>query len=311
MDKSERNREGVVLTLTYPAPLVLSLEDEARQLGQRYSRTSAEREAIAVDVDALLTRYELQGGKFSTKWLERHMGVNHGTAVNLRRAGRAQRRGAAPGPGVSRLAIVGRWLENGYTLVQAYLLLDNAEARKKAAEDANIGVASVKYASSMTGEMADGLTTLTLNHAHAGLTPPELPELMVKAVQLAAKATPAQLRNLELGEAIGTQAPAEKVRSDFYSHLARLPGGCDVPGCVEPWTQYHHWNTTHGRRSHDLKQYNVLRLCHRHHQTGKVEAAHGIEGERAWMERHWGSREAVLELCWERAARFAEELRGH
>lgn len=275
--------------ITYPAPRVLSLEDEARQLGQRYSRTSAEREQISVDADDLIQRYELQGGRFSTKWLERHMGVNHGTAVNLRRAGRAQRRGAAPGPGVSRLAIVGRWLENGYTLVQAYLLLDNAEARKKAAEDANIGVASVKYASSMTGEMADGLTTLTLNHAHAGLTPPELPELMVKAVQLAAKATPAQLRNLELGEAIGTQRQEEKSNLTFYDWLARQP--CAV--CASPDVQLHHLrapdlpDTAGGRRYADDSKELLLPLCARCHQNGP-HSAHG-SGQQGWSIKHFRS----------------------
>lgn len=294
--------------ITYPAPRVLSLEDEARQLGQRYSRTSAEREAIAVDVDALLTRYELQGGKFSTKWLERHMGVNHGTAVNLRRAGRAQRRGAAPGPGVSRLAIVGRWLENGYTLVQAYLLLDNAEARKKAAEDANIGVASVKYASSMTGEMADGLTTLTLNHAHAGLTPPELPELMVKAVQLAAKATPAQLRNLELGEAIGTQQQEEKSNLTFYDWLARQP--CAVSGV--PGVQLHHLRMPDlpdhagGRRFKDKALELLLPLAPRIHQDA-LDAAHRM-GQDGWSTHHFGRPDAAYILAARYQTQYLTEM---
>lgn len=242
------------------------------------------------------------------------MGVNHGTAVNLRRAGRAQRRGAAPGPGVSRLAIVGRWLENGYTLVQAYLLLDNAEARKKAAEDANIGVASVKYASSMTGEMADGLTTLTLNHAHAGLTPPELPELMVKAVQLAAKATPAQLRNLELGEAIGTQRQEEKSNLTFYDWLARQP--CAV--CGVPGVELHHLRTfdlpdqAGGRRFNSDKGKELLTpLCPRHHRTAQ-DAAHA-EGQDAWSTRHFGRPDAVYVLAARYLSSWAEEnqlLRG-
>ena len=307
--------------ITHPAPRALSLEDEARALGQRYSRTSTEREAIALDADALLTRYGLQGGKFGTKWLETHMGVTHSTAVNLRRAGLAQKRGAKAGQGVSKLAQVGRWLEAGKALTDAQHLADDAEARKKAAEDANIGVASVKYSASMSGEMATAYQSVVNLYQSAGLTPPNLPELTVSMAKLAAKATPQQVREVELGvsdeenpnlsNSIGLpQGQQENVKFDFYTWLSAQPGVCDVPGCVEPHIHLHHVLTDKGRKAHDLRQYPTLRLCLRHHQTGKVESAHGVEGERGWMERHWGSRERVLELLWERAARYAEYLRG-
>ena len=289
-----------------------SLEVQARALGARYSRTSDEREAIARDGHALIQQYELQGGQYGTRWLERHMGVSHATAVNLRRAGRALDTGAAAGQGVSKLAEIGKWLEKGHSLQGAQHLADNLEARRKAAEEASIGVASVKYASNMTGEMASAYQAAVNVYAGSGVPIPPLPEMTVTLIQKGVSVlTRETARQDELGETPEQQAATPKpTRPGFYGWLAEQhPRECDCDGCPEPWGQYHHVLTRHGRRGHALESYNVLRLCHRHHQTGGAAAAHGPIKEHDWLTEQFGSPEHAWELMWNRTAQYAEWLK--
>lgn len=290
----------------------ISLEQQAQQLGKRWRVTSDEREAIALDAYRLLVAYEHQGGRFATTWLKQQMNLPQASAVNVRRAGRALdlMRGLG-GIGVSRLAIVGKGLETGLSLVQALMLLDSAEARRKAAEDANIGIASVKYSAGLTGEMADAYTHVANTYAQAGVPVPELPELTVSMAKLASQATPADIRALELGEAIGTQAQ-KNVTSDkipsFYTWLARQK--CAVSGVHG--VQLHHLRLPDtadhagGRRFADKGLELVLPLAPRIHQDA-LDAAHRM-GQDAWSIHHFGRADGAYILA---ARYYAQYLTEH
>lgn len=303
------------MTLTRPAIVVTvpTLEQQAAGLGQRYSKTSAEREAIARDAWGLLLAYEAQGGSHSLRWLEQHAGLSHSTASNLRDAGRALKMGAQPGQGVSQLAIVGRWLRKGKSLAEAQQIADDSAARKAAADAAGIGVASVKYPSHEAGSMAAAYTDTVQTLNAEGLPVPELPELTATLVQIGAQhATPEVLREVMTG----SRQP-EKVKSDihlpaltFYDWLARQPCAvCQMPG--ELRVELHHVRTfdigdqVGGRRfKHDQGKELLLPLCPRHHRTAQ-DAAHA-EGQDAWSTRHFGRPDAVYVL----AARYLSSWAG-
>lgn len=295
--------------MTSPAAIVAptSLELQAAQLGARYSRTSAEREQIAEDVHALLTAYEAQGGRSSIQWLRRHMGVSHGSAWNLRDAGRAIKEGAPRGSGVSHLALIGRYLRQGKSLQDALSTAADAQKRQEAAQEAQIGVGKVKFPTNLTDEMADGYNTLARTYQQAGLTPPPLEEMTVTMTRLAvSELTPQKLRAVELGEAIGTGKVEESSTNppSFYSWLAAQTCAC----CGDSGVQLHHLlvpqltDSEAGRRHHDHKELELLiPLCPRHHGHAR-DAAHGSrqnEWAAYWFKHPQG---AII-----RAARYVSE----
>lgn len=267
-----------------------SLEMQAQQLGARYSLTSSEREVIAADVHALLTAYELQGGRYPIEWLKRHMKVSHGHAVNLRNAGLAISRGAPTGTGVSHLAQIGVYIRRGMSLPDALSTAADGKKRQEAAQQAGIGVGKVSYPTDLAPEMASSYNTLARTYAAAGLTPPPVEEMTVMMSRLAiSDLTPAKLRAVELGEAIGTVAKPDSVPiPSFYEWLHQQP--CAISGVSG--VELHHLhvpgttNTEQGRRHADKTQELLLPLSPRYHQTAR-QAAHSMN-QAAWSNIHFG-----------------------
>lgn len=250
------------MTQAHYAPT--SLELEAQQLGAAYSRTSAEREEIAVMIDDLIQRYEGQGGRFALKWVTRHAGLSHATASSMRDAGYAIRKGAQRGQGVTTLATVGRQLRKGKTLAKAQHIATDLEARREATYAAGIGLGKVQYPSELGIEMANSYTALAQTLHAAGLPQQDVPEMTVTLTRLALQAmTPGNLQLVEAGGPLyhgHLPLPGEHVRSDFYSWLARQEcARCGVPGC-----HIHHVhvgdlpNAPGGRRHHDHKDRELL-----------------------------------------------------
>lgn len=293
-----------------------SLEVQAQRIGQRFSRTQAEREQIAADIDALVVAYELQGGRYALKWVERHVGLSHGTAFSMVAAGYALRHHAPRGGGVSHLSTLGRLMKRGHSLTEAQAIAADQKARQEAAQQANIGVGKVKYPTALTGEMANSYATLATSLSDAGLPAQDVPELTVTMTRLAmTNLQPYQLRALELGEAISTQPKPEKVRTDFFPWLARQP--CAACGEEGP-CQIHHLRTPDidgqvgGRRfKHSQAKELVVPLCMRCHLTAR-DAAHR-QGQDEWSAAKWGRPDAAFLLAARYLSAWAEEqglLRG-
>ena len=295
-----------------------SLELQARALGQRHSKTQAEREDIAKACDALILQYEQQGGRYALRWLERHATLAHSSAVSYRDAGYALRLGIRAGQGVTALAIMGRYLRAGKTLVEAQATYDDAEKRKAAAADAGIGIGKVKYPTALTGEVANSYASLATSLSDAGLPQQDVAEMTVTMTRLAKlNMSPAALALVEAGD--GTHLydvplPPQNVRSDFYSWLARQP--CAV--CADPGVQIHHLRVFDirdqpgGRRfKFDQQKELVMPLCLRHHSTARDAAHQG--GQDEWSTRHFGRPDAVYVLAARYLSEWAQEtgvLRG-
>ena len=277
-----------------------SLELQARDLGQRHSKTQAEREDIAKACDTLIQQYEAQGGRYALRWLERHATLAHSSAVSYRDAGYALRRGIRAGQGVTALAIMGRYLRAGKSLVDAQATYDDAEKRKQAAADAGIGIGKVKYPTALTPEIANSYNALAIGLHDAGLPPQGVPEMTVTMARLATlNMTPGNLQLVESGGAIDRPAQ-QNVRSDFYSWLARQTcARCGMPDC-----HLHHVhigdlpNAPGGRRHHDHKaQELLLPYCPRCH--GLAHTMKQSDIDREWFGHEQGS---VI-----RAARYLSE----
>ena len=272
----------------------VSREQRVQQLGQRWSLTNAERESIARAAYGEMMGYELEGGRHSLTWFERHAGVNHSTAVNIRDAGKALHAGAVPGQGVTQLAYIGRQLAKGKTLAEAQQLATDSKARKEAAAAAGIDVGRVAYPEGSAEEMAGIYADLAHAYAAAGEEPPSVPEMTLQLARLARpRITPDVIRQEATGatleQAQQQQATAQQQGQTLYSYVASQ--GCCICGDLEP--QLHHIRLPDtagqvgGRRYHEGKAKELLLpLCYRHHQTARDAVHQG--NERAWAARHFG-----------------------
>lgn len=272
----------------------LTREQRVQQLGQRWSKTAAEREAVALAGWEEMQGYEMEGGRYSLTWFERTAGLSHSTAVNIRDAGRALARGATPGQGVTQLAYIGRQLAKGKTLAEAQTLATDAKARKEAAAAAGIDIGRVAYPEGSAEEMAQTYAELTRAYAAAGEQPPGIPEMTLTLARIARRhISPATIQQEATGaspeQAEQRQQERDEKAATLYSYVARQ--GCCI--CGDPDPHIHHvrlpdlQGQAGGRRYHDSKAKElVLPLCPRHHQHAR-EAVHN-GNERQWAALHFG-----------------------